>query len=158
MGRSNQPTTRREFAKIWPAFREWLGTRGAEVVAATNPYEVARFTTPEGVGVVYVSGADRITSWMGGADLAYAAYLTGDAHWRVGQRTKRRGKLHQVWLTLVERDGSACIYCDEPLTQETATVDHIVPVTAGGPDKIINKVLACSICNAAGGAARRPRR
>lgn len=43
-----------------------------------------------------------------------------------------------------------CSYCQEPLTTETATLDHVEPVSRGG-SKYANKnlVLACEVCNVA---------
>ncbi|MBP3203020.1 MAG: HNH endonuclease [Bacteroidales bacterium] len=44
-----------------------------------------------------------------------------------------------------------CIYCGHPVTQEEMKVDHIVPKSLGGGDGFVNKVCACSRCNAAKG-------
>ncbi|WP_343715302.1 HNH endonuclease [Inquilinus sp.] len=151
------PLDRREFAKLWPKFREWLEQHGSDILAPTNPYEVARFTTPVGKGVVYADGAGRITSWAGGADAALLAHRAGDNDWRAVPKTARRrsggvGRKRPVFLALAARDGSACVYCGEPLTLETATIEHIVPLAAGGPDTVINKALSCEPCNQEGGA------
>ncbi len=54
-------------------------------------------------------------------------------------------------MALVQRDGALCVYCDCPLSRDIATIDHIVPIAAGGPDTLINKALACGPCNTAGG-------
>lgn len=38
--------------KTMQKFHAWLGCHGSEVLRPTNPYEVTRFTTPEGVGII----------------------------------------------------------------------------------------------------------
>lgn len=40
-----------------------------------------------------------------------------------------------------------CTYCGRPLYRETATVDHVRPLSAGGMHKLNNCVLACQSCN-----------
>jgi transcription elongation factor Elf1 len=40
-----------------------------------------------------------------------------------------------------------CKWCDCELTAESATVDHVIPLSRGGLDNANNRVLACSPCN-----------
>lgn len=40
-----------------------------------------------------------------------------------------------------------CHWCDEPLTRETATLEHIIPLKRGGLDHHNNMTLACEKCN-----------
>lgn len=42
-----------------------------------------------------------------------------------------------------------CCWCDVPLTMETATLEHIVPLARGGLDNMNNLKLACEPCNSA---------
>lgn len=42
-----------------------------------------------------------------------------------------------------ERDNSICIYCGQP----AFVIDHVVPVSRGGPTSKSNGVLACQSCN-----------
>jgi DNA-directed RNA polymerase subunit RPC12/RpoP len=66
--------------------------------------------------------------------------------WRGIEKTKkvpavsRRFKDAQTYPCL-------CSYCDKELTRETATTDHIVPVSEGGPDIEENMAIACERCN-----------
>ena len=50
------------------------------------------------------------------------------------------------------RDGWACFYCDRELTATTATVEHIVSTSHGGPTHADNLCLSCESCNAAMGS------
>lgn len=45
-----------------------------------------------------------------------------------------------------------CHYCDEPLSLETFTVDHVTPQALGGSDAISNLVACCKYCNKIKGA------
>jgi 5-methylcytosine-specific restriction endonuclease McrA len=40
-----------------------------------------------------------------------------------------------------------CVYCATPLAPETATLDHVCPVSRGGTDAPGNLVIACPACN-----------
>lgn len=40
-----------------------------------------------------------------------------------------------------------CLYCDEKLTSENATADHIVPISEGGNNCQVNLVVCCKGCN-----------
>jgi 5-methylcytosine-specific restriction endonuclease McrA len=45
------------------------------------------------------------------------------------------------------RDNWTCQYCHKPLTEKTATMDHVLPVSKGGKTNFNNIVAACPICN-----------
>jgi hypothetical protein len=51
-----------------------------------------------------------------------------------------------------ERDGWRCWCCSTELDENTATVDHLIPVAAGGPDTFDNVRAACRPCNSRRGA------
>lgn len=133
-------------------FRAWLDERGAQVFAQTNPYEVIRFSTPEGVGVIYrkLNGS---LSFTGGSKHALVCFLD-QRPWRGCERAKpgqtERRRLNLV-RSIAERDGWSCAYCKGDLTEDTATVEHFVSRTHGGPDHIANIVLAHGQCNAEAG-------
>jgi len=40
-----------------------------------------------------------------------------------------------------------CVYCTEELRCETATVDHIKPLSKGGTSHRSNLILCCRVCN-----------
>ena len=45
-----------------------------------------------------------------------------------------------------------CMYCDEALTEITATIDHIKPKVKGGHSTRNNMGLCCSRCNSSKGS------
>lgn len=48
-----------------------------------------------------------------------------------------------------------CEYCGKPLTKDTATIDHVRQLAAGGYDRLRKCVIACKACNIAKGAMSR---
>ena len=62
-----------------------------------------------------------------------------------GQKRGRR-------RALVERDGDRCHYCGSGFTEvNSPTIDHLVPRSRGGNNRLANLVLACRPCNHAKG-------
>lgn len=51
------------------------------------------------------------------------------------------------WRTICEVDGWKCEYCGKALTEKTATMDHVIPLTKGGEHDPGNIVPACRSCN-----------
>ena len=49
------------------------------------------------------------------------------------------------------QDGK-CIYCDEPLTPEKMTADHLIPKSAGGKAERGNIAACCKQCNTCKGS------
>ena len=62
-------------------------------------------------------------------------------------RQNHRANKHKA--SVITRDGRACHYCGKPsLTGRDASLDHLVPLVAGGKDSLDNLVLCCLRCNA----------
>ncbi len=49
--------------------------------------------------------------------------------------------------TLFERDAWRCRYCGDTVSADTATLDHITPVSKGGPNTAENLATCCMMCN-----------
>ena len=144
----------KEFRKAWPAFRKWLEAHGSEILHPTNAYEAARFTTKEGVGVIYMNQDHYLTKWIRGASEAWDAYKTQASYQaKPKQRRKSRGVIQRKILitSLADRDGWSCMYCGKILDADTATIEHIVPIARSGFDGKPNMTLACVECNRAVG-------
>lgn len=60
------------------------------------------------------------------------------------RKTSIRFSKHNVFL----RDGYVCQYCGDAVTRNTATLDHVLPVSHGGKTTFENTVTACGPCNA----------
>jgi 5-methylcytosine-specific restriction endonuclease McrA len=59
---------------------------------------------------------------------------------------------------LVARDGTACRWCALPLPEDMAGVhiDHLIPISAGGPDALWNLQLLHGLCNRLKGSRLTP--
>ena len=53
----------------------------------------------------------------------------------------------ELRASLFERDGWRCRYCGEVVTEKTATLDHIEPISAGGSNDAANLATSCMMCN-----------
>lgn len=64
---------------------------------------------------------------------------------RVAPNLSRPERLQRI----LERDGSACVWCGRPIATRlvAATTEHVVPRIKGGPSWIDNEVAACRRCN-----------
>jgi hypothetical protein len=49
--------------------------------------------------------------------------------------------------TLFYRDHGVCVYCDEPLTPDTVSIEHVIPRSKGGQHVWENVAAACFDCN-----------
>lgn len=120
-------------------FITFLKESGAEILETTNPYEVVRFRTVNGVSVMYKGR--RGFSFTGDAAEAYKKFETKDI-WRIrtnGQKIKDRIK-----EDLIERDGKLCFFCGK---DGFMTIEHLLPVADGGNNNMKNLCLACKSCN-----------
>jgi 5-methylcytosine-specific restriction endonuclease McrA len=48
---------------------------------------------------------------------------------------------------LKENKNAKCIYCEKKLSPETATTDHIIPISEGGNNTQVNLMVCCFDCN-----------
>lgn len=58
------------------------------------------------------------------------------------------GDAHRKRRAVLRRDGPGCHWCG---AEYAPTLDHVIPRSMGGSDKIENLVLACEDCNQARG-------
>jgi hypothetical protein len=63
----------------------------------------------------------------------------------MGAPEKRRQKRIREYV--INRDGSICCYCDDILTPETITMEHIVPDSKRGTFNTTNLTVSCAECN-----------
>lgn len=58
-----------------------------------------------------------------------------------------RGHSVEQWLMKLEEHQWACFWCRGVLTENSATKDHLQPISRGGNDLIDNIVPCCRLCN-----------
>lgn len=70
---------------------------------------------------------------------------------RAKRRAAKKAVLHEPWTRreIYDRDGGDCKICGAPLpyAPHAFHIDHIVPISLGGPDIPANLQLACPGCN-----------
>jgi 5-methylcytosine-specific restriction endonuclease McrA len=56
---------------------------------------------------------------------------------------------HRVHRRIADKSNGTCFYCGVEFGEgwKAMTIDHLEPLSKGGPDEDWNKVLACKRCN-----------
>lgn len=125
-------------------FITWLNKMGAEVLDPTNPFELIRFRTQNGVSVIY-TGKKGVT-FTGESEEAYGLFNRGKK-WKVVDR--KRKNLRAKKARLAARDGKACFIHGEKMNFDDLTIEHILSFSHGGTDNENNLCLACEPCQKA---------
>lgn len=82
-----------------------------------------------------------------------ACYQLHDSNWAIKHRPLTELELRRVvfgrrsrdlFVQLVLRNGPACARCG---TNNSLTVDHVIPMASGGSDDLSNLQLLCKPCN-----------
>jgi 5-methylcytosine-specific restriction endonuclease McrA len=142
------------------AFLKKLADAGGEVLATTaNIYEVMRFRTNLGTGVVYVNAQGQRT-WNREAQAARDALMSPTPPNLCPERVrKHKAKAGEI-PRILERDGAECFYCLQPFESgnpaRAMAREHLIGRSYGGPNHVGNKVLAHQNCNNAVGALSLP--
>ena len=122
-------------------FKSWLNDQGAVVLDPTNPFELVRFRTENGVSVVY-EGKKGIT-FTGESSEAYDKFTDGKK-WKTVSR--RRKQLRAKKARLAARDGKRCFAHGEKMTFDKLTIEHLLNFSHGGSDHESNLALVCEPC------------
>lgn len=126
-------------------FKMWLSSQGCEMQPPSNEFEVIRFRSKLGVGVVYKGKKGfTISSPMVGD--AYQCFANGTKWDGKGKPPKRAGGSRRT-RQLIDRDGMDCFYCGKTMTIAEMTKEHLLSINHGGADRLENLVLACQECN-----------
>lgn len=122
-------------------FSNWLKSHGCEILPVTNEFELIRWKGAE-TGVIYTSGK---------TNNKYALRAVGQwqigSKWTGGQvKTGRQNTYKKHKIKLLARDGDKCFLCDTELGDDI-TVDHLIPLAAGGKNELSNMALMHEKCN-----------
>lgn len=138
--------------KAISAFSAKLEAAGAEILGPTNPYEVLRFRTLFGVGVIY--RGKRGETWN--AEAVMAKEHLKNCRGRLAPVVVRGRRTDAATVNrLLIRDGSNCFFCGAALEGDI-TVEHLVAIAHGGPNHISNLFLAHAECNRQAGHMSAP--
>lgn len=64
------------------------------------------------------------------------------------KRSKNTRKIRQALI----KKSNKCHWCKEPLTIDTSTIEHIIPLVRGGLENANNRALSCAKCNSERGS------
>lgn len=121
------------------SFAEYLDLIGVDKMEITNIWEVARFIANNIVCVVYKNKKGFFSFSNETAEKVYNAYEKGK---KINiQSIKRKSLGDKFKMKLFERDGNRCFYSDQEMTEEEATIEHLIPLSKGGKNNIDNLVL-----------------
>ena len=125
-------------------FIKWLQQHGCEILPPTNEYELVRWDGKQ-VGILYTTG--KVNSPYASKALdCFHARGTGKK-WHGGPiSTGRKSNYKKEKAKILERDGKRCFYCGKKL-REDITLEHLIPLSAGGKNALSNMVLAHEECN-----------
>lgn len=130
-------------------FEKWLISQGAEVLAPTNPYELARFRAMSATHIVYQRKNHKVSA-MGFALVAYEAFKNGEKL-DMGITKFKRNNTSTKKAALLKRDGRECFYCGFDMPNNDMTSEHLISRHKGGTNQLENMALAHNKCNVAAG-------
>ena len=127
-----------------PEFQDWLVYCGAKILEPTNPWEVVRFRALGKVQIIYKNAKNE---WnFTACDMEPVnAFLAGRS-WSAVKISPRKQRKPQEVLILLKRDGDNCFLCGFPMGDDV-TVEHLLPISIGGPNHMGNYALTHSRCN-----------
>lgn len=138
------PTLRTRLRRLVHRLQTWRRNaspeiRGAICISQGKPWNDPRLTDAESLRMRYA--------------------MDPSFHEREYQRLQQRKRIRRqqeaalrVDLTVTQERrlraaATHCSYCGEELTSESRTLDHVVPLSKGGPHSTDNVVPACRSCN-----------
>ena len=63
-----------------------------------------------------------------------------------GATCKRSSNTRKIREALIKKSNK-CYWCKKPLTIDTSTIEHIIPLARGGLENANNRALSCYKCN-----------
>jgi hypothetical protein len=124
-------------------FKIWLVECGAIIEPPTNDYEILRVRTCHGVHVAYRKDNGKET-WPAALSILRES-ARAKKRQSLSPNLKDRIKLRYTIDAIIERDGCECWFSGEKFFgngDERITVEHLCPVSHGGPNHLSNLVIA----------------
>jgi hypothetical protein len=126
-------------------FHSWLESNGAQIMPATNPYEVARFIAHGGTCIVYANSKGKISA--NGFALKAVEAFERNQKLDMGFAKTARTVNTKYKAALLKRDGRECFYCGLDMPDEDVTIEHLIALDKGGNNRLENMALAHYECN-----------
>lgn len=129
-----------------------LITKGESMVTLllNSSYEPIRFIDMKrALKLIYKDKVDIVDSWEGNYFKSINASFSVPATLRIRRYINIEG-LRQFRCSkngIFTRDSWHCQYCNKIVTQNSATIDHVIPRAIGGKTTWQNCVTSCTKCN-----------
>ena len=126
-------------------FEDYLRSHVCELQPKSNEYELVRFKSAIGVGVIY-TGSKGLSCNVPFVSDALNLFFANQP-WVAGKvEPKKRHPSPKRKKELLDRDGDSCFYCNN-LLKEDITEEHLVSISQHGYNHLDNIVLAHFKCN-----------
>jgi hypothetical protein len=129
----------RTLAKAWTSARAAETTSRAHILRTVNSLKEK--------GVIKIGDTNRDGT-------LYSVLLPMEVPSVMAELTVAPEQLEENYFTklenrkeIFERDGYSCFYCGEKVTNENATLDHLIPQCEGGKHTKENLKTCCLMCN-----------
>lgn len=119
-----------------------LSQAGAEIFS--NDYPLM-FMTIYGMGIIKKNRNGFVHNDIALKAIEHMKHNASHSLW-AGGKQKRKTSYKQYIVPIIKRDGDKCFLCGMPLGDDI-TVEHLVPLSSGGPNHIDNLFLAHKLCN-----------
>jgi len=129
-------------------FRDWLTAQGAVIEPPTNEFEIIRVRSCFGLHVAYRNKKGRENWPEALSDLA-SDFKAGRGR-RLSPDYKDRVKLRHTIAAIMDRDGCSCWFSGVIFSgpdDDRITIEHLCPISHGGPNHVSNLVLATEEMN-----------
>lgn len=119
--------------------QEYITKQGGHLLETTNSYEVARFKGNGETCVIY-QGKRGYSFSNPLAEEVFIGYCNKRSDLFLNKE-KRKQVPANLKRELFKRDGNKCFYTGVSMTEETASIEHLIPVCKGGKNNLDNLVL-----------------
>lgn len=92
----------------------------------------------------YVAGTKRASKQVTPEDAVKMCFQAPKAQTSI---VNRKGNSREKRAAMLKKGITKCHWCQTPLTLDTSTIEHVIPLVRGGLDNANNRTLACKPCN-----------
>lgn len=129
-------------------FIDWMKIQGVEVIRTNRVEEAFRIRTARGISIA-LKRADGTYIFTRELEYAWQAFRFGVKYrFSLNKTERKKMKVPVLVYELLKRDGDRCFYCDKKLKIQEIAMEHVCPISCGGPNHLSNMVLACKDCDA----------
>jgi len=135
------------------AAKRWRESHRAEAIEATKRWEAAnsehvKIRKREWFAAHPEKRKEYHDKWKADNPERIRAFWKDNTNKRRAMKASAEGSYsYPEFLSICDDAGWLCVYCGCRLDVETATADHMVPLSRGGANCIENITLACRSCN-----------